>query len=166
MGACKAPTQSGPPHHEQFLWAIRGVQSHFDMIHAAWAHRFGVTTPQLLLVFALRDFDHHGTGLPVKEVAKLLGVDPTFATTQSKLLETKGFVSRKTSDEDARVVRLSLTDKSVKQLDHLSTRQKKIHDYIFSEFTDQGLHALVAKVLAVKNKMERASAVASIDLDD
>jgi hypothetical protein len=30
------------------------------------------------MVFALRDFDNQGTGLRVKEVATLLGVDATF----------------------------------------------------------------------------------------
>jgi len=117
------------------------------------------------MVFALRDFDDHGTGLPVKEVARILNVDPTFVTTQSKILEAKGFVSRNASSEDARVVRLSLSDKSLKQLADLSVRQKKINDYIFSDFTEQGTQALVTKVLALKNRMEKASAIASLDFD-
>jgi MarR family transcriptional regulator, organic hydroperoxide resistance regulator len=109
-----------------------------------------VTTPQLIMVFALRDFDHQGKALPVKEVARILNVDPTFVTTQSKLLEAKGFVSRNSSSEDGRIVRLPLTDKSLTQLADLSVRQKKINDYIFSEFTEQGIHALVTKVFALK----------------
>ena len=166
MGNPKTRTESGPRHHEQLFWSIRGIHSLLEVIHDTWATRFGVTTPQLVMVFALRDFDHQGKGLPVKEVAKILNVDPTFVTTQSKLLEVKGFVSRNSSSEDARVVRLSLTDKALKQLADLSVRQKKINDYIFSEFTEQGLHALVTKVFAIKNRMEKASAVASIGLDD
>jgi DNA-binding MarR family transcriptional regulator len=118
------------------------------------------------MVFALRDFDDQGAGLRVKEVATLLSVDATFVTTQSKLLEANGFINRNASSEDGRVVRLSLTDKALKQLADLSTRQKKINDYIFSEFTDPGLQAFVTKVLAVKNKMEKASAIALIGLDD
>jgi MarR family transcriptional regulator, organic hydroperoxide resistance regulator len=109
-----------------------------------------VTTPQLIMVFALRDFDHQGKALPVKEVARILNVDPTFVTTQSKLLEAKGFVSRNSSSEDGRIVRLPLTDKPLTQLADLSVRQKKINDYIFSEFTEQGIHALVTKVFALK----------------
>ena len=68
--------------------------------------------------------------------------------------------------EDGRVVRLSLTDKSLKQLAALSIRQNKINDYIFAELTEQGIQALVTKVLALKIRMEKASAIASIDLDD
>lgn len=125
-----------------------------------------MTTPQLLIVFALRDFDDQGKGLPVKEVARILNVDPTFVTTQSKLLEAKGFVSRNVSNEDAGVVRLSLTDTSLDQLADLSIRQKKINDYIFSDFTEQGIHVLVTKVLALRNRIEKASAIASIGFDD
>jgi MarR family transcriptional regulator, organic hydroperoxide resistance regulator len=166
MGIRKTGAESGDRHHEQLFWSIRGINSLFEAIHDAWANRFGVTTPQLVMVFALRDFDNHGKGLPVKEVARILSVDPTFVTTQSKLLEAKGLVSRKASSEDARVVRLSLTNTSLKQLADLSARQKKINDYIFSDFTEQGMQALVTKVFALKNRMEKASAIASMGLDD
>jgi DNA-binding MarR family transcriptional regulator len=166
MGTPTSRTGSGPRNHEQLFWSIRGIHSLYEAIHATWAKQLRVTAPQLIILFALRDFDHHGTGLPVKEVARILGVDPAFVTTQSKLLEAKGYVSRKTSSEDARVVLLSATDKSLKQLATLSVRQKKITDYIFSEFSEPGIQALVMKIVALKNRMEKASAIASIDLDD
>jgi DNA-binding MarR family transcriptional regulator len=166
MGSRKTRAENGPRHHEQLFWSIRGINSLLEAIYSTWANRFGVTTPQLLMVFALRDFDHQCKGLPVKEVAKILNVDPTFVTTQSKLLEANGFVSRNASSDDARVVRLSLTDKSLRQLAALSIRQKKINDYIFSGFTEQGMQALVTKVFALKDRMEKASAIVSIGLDD
>jgi DNA-binding MarR family transcriptional regulator len=157
---------SGPGHHEQLFWSIRAIQSLLDEIHGTWAIRIGVTNPQLTMIFALRDFDSQGNGLPVKEVARILSVDPTFVTTQSKVLEAKGFFRRTSSSEDGRVVRLSLSDKALKQLANLSARQKKLTDYIFAELTEQGIQALVSKVLALNIRMEKASAIASIDLDD
>jgi len=166
MGIRKLRAENGLRSHEQLFWSIRGIHTLLDAIHGTWADRLHVTTSQLLMVFALRDFDDQGAGLRVKEVATLLSVDATFVTTQSKLLEANGFINRNASSEDGRVVRLSLTDKALKQLADLSTRQKKINDYIFSEFTDPGLQAFVTKVLAVKNKMEKASAIALIGLDD
>jgi DNA-binding MarR family transcriptional regulator len=156
----------GSHEHEQLFWSIRGIHALYESIHATWAKQVGVTTPQLILLWALRDFDNRGTGLPVKEVARIIGVDPAFVTTQSKQLELNGFVSRNASSEDARVVRLSLTDKSLKQLAALSVRQKKINSYIFSEFSEAGVQALVMKVIALQNRMQKASAIASIDLDD
>lgn len=165
MAARIIPVGSGPQPHEQLFWSIRGIHTLFEAIHETWAKQFGVTAPQLIMIFALRDFDNSGTGLPVKEVARILSVDPAFVTTQSKLLEAKGFVSRNTSSEDARVVRLSLRDKALKQLADLSVRQKKINDYIFSEFPDHGMQALLTKVFALKNRMEKARAIASVDFD-
>jgi DNA-binding MarR family transcriptional regulator len=138
----------------------------FDKIHGVWANRIGVTIPQLTLMLALRDNDSKGTGLPVKEVARILGVDPAFATTQSKILEAKEFIDRKPSTEDGRVVYLCLSNKSLKSLTALSQHQRKINDYIFSEITEQGIQALLMKVIAIKNRMEKASALASIDLAD
>jgi DNA-binding MarR family transcriptional regulator len=158
--------RNGPDHHDQLFWSIRGIQSLLEEIHGTWAVRIGVTSPQLMMIFALRDFDAQGNGLPVKEVARILSVDPTFITTQSKVLEAKGFFRRTSSSEDGRVVRLSLSDKALKQLANLSARQKKLTDYIFAELTEQGIQALVSKVLALKIRMEKASAIASIDLDD
>lgn len=158
--------RSGPAQHEQFFWSIRGIYSLYAAIHERWAKRIGVTSPQLIMIFALRDFDNSDTGLPVKEVARIVGVDSAFVTTQSKLLEAKGYLSRNASSEDARVVRLSLTDRALKQLATLSVRQKEITDYIFSEFSQPGIQALIMKVAALKNRMEKASAIASIELDD
>ena len=48
----------------------------------------------------------------------------------------------------------------------LSVRQERIYDYIFSEFTEQGMQALLTKVFALKNRMEKASAISSTGLDD
>ena len=157
---------SGPSHRDQFFWSIRGLQSVLDEINGTWAIRIGVTSPQLIMMFALRDFDAQGDGLPVKEVARILSVDPAFVTTQSKILGAKGLVSRTSSSEDGRVVRLSLSDKALKQLVNLSPHQNKLTDYIFAELTEQGIQSLVSKVFALKIRMEKASAIASIDLDD
>jgi DNA-binding MarR family transcriptional regulator len=166
MGTRTTQTESATRHREEFFWSIRGIHSLFEAIHGTWANRIGVTIPQLTMVLALRDYDPQGKGLRVKEVARILSVDPTFATTQSKILEAKGFINRNSSSEDGRVVRLSLSDKSLKELIALSRRQRKINDYIFSEFTEHGIQALALKVFALKNRMEKASAIASMDLDD
>ena len=45
-----------------------------------------------------------GNGVPVKDVSAMLHVDPSFVTTQSKMLEKNGFMRRVPSRQDARVV--------------------------------------------------------------
>ena len=165
MGIQKPRDERDFAYPRQLFWAIRTIHSHLEEIHVAWAKLFGVTTPQLMILFALADFDDRRTGLPVKQVAKILYVDSTFITTQSKLLEGRGFVSRVASDEDARVVRLSLTEKSLRQLADLSMRQKTINGYVFSQFSDHDMRELAASMFALKTGMEKASAIASLDLD-
>ena len=138
-------------YSSQLFWAIRTVHAHLGEIHDSWAKVLGVTTPQLMILFALADFDDRRTGLPVNYVAKVLSVDSTFITTQSKILEGKGFVSRRSSDEDARVIRLSLTEKSVRQLADLSIRQKTVNGYVFSQFSDHDVRELVTRMLALRS---------------
>lgn len=38
-------------------------------------------------------------------------------------------------------------------------------DYMFSEFTEQDVQALLTKVSVLKNRIEKASAIASLDFD-
>jgi MarR family transcriptional regulator, organic hydroperoxide resistance regulator len=111
-----------------------------------------VTTPQLTMMLAMRDHDPKGEGLPAKEVARILGVDPTFATTQTKILEAKDFINRNASMKDGRVVYLSLSDKSMKHLNVVYQRQKKMNDYIFSEYTENGIQALATKIFCSETK--------------
>ena len=60
-----------------------------------------------MILMALADLDK-GDGVPVKVVSKMLHVDPSFVTTQSKLLEKKGFMRRKSSQDDANVIALAM----------------------------------------------------------
>ena len=78
---------------------------------------------------ALAEIDQDD-GVPVNVVSKKLHVDPSFVTTQSKLLEKKGFIRRKTSTEDARIVQMSLTDKTYKQLASLASQQEALNEFI------------------------------------
>jgi MarR family transcriptional regulator, organic hydroperoxide resistance regulator len=93
----------------------------------------------------------------VKVVAKMLHVDPSFVTTQSKILEKKGFVRRKTSGDDARVVLMSLTEKTYKHIAGLASRQEALNDFIFAEFSDPELSEFTGQLEALKNRIEKAS---------
>jgi len=87
----------------QFAWEIAAINVHLQEIRYFWAKALGVSGPQWMILMALADLDQ-GAGVPVKVVSKMLHVDPSFVTTQSKMLEKKGFMRRKTSGDDARVV--------------------------------------------------------------
>jgi MarR family transcriptional regulator, organic hydroperoxide resistance regulator len=101
--------------------------------------------------------------VPVNAVSKKLHVDSSFITTQSKLLEKKGFLRRKTSTEDGRIVQMSLTDKTYKHLAGLAAQQEALNDFIFAEFNDQELDEFNSKLSALKNRLEKACLKVVVD---
>jgi MarR family transcriptional regulator, organic hydroperoxide resistance regulator len=150
--------ESGGKNHDiarQFAWEIAAINVHLQEIRYFWAKALGVSGPQWMILMALADLDQ-GEGVAVKVVSKMLHVDPSFVTTQSKLLEKKGFMRRKTSDEDARVVQMSLTDKSYKHIAGLASKQEELNNFIFAEFSDRELSDFTARLAALKNRLEKA----------
>ena len=95
----------------RLTWVIASINVHLEELRYFWAKTLGISGPQWMILMALADMDQD-EGVPVNVVSKKLHVDSAFITTQSKLLEKKGFLRRKTSTEDARIVQMSLTDKT------------------------------------------------------
>src|SRR5215471_5206579 len=90
-------------------WDISSINIYLEELSYFWAKTLGITGPQWRIISILAEIDE-GKGVPVNAVSKMLQVDPSFVTTQSKLLEKNGLMFRKASREDGRVVNLSLTD--------------------------------------------------------
>jgi DNA-binding MarR family transcriptional regulator len=148
----------GAKNHDiarQFAWEIAAINVHLQEIRYFWAKALGVSGPQWMILMALADLDQ-GEGVAVKVVSKMLHVDPSFVTTQSKMLEKKGFMRRKTSGEDARVVQMSLTDKTYKHIASLASQQEDLNNFIFAEFSDRELGEFNGKLAALKTRLEKA----------
>jgi DNA-binding MarR family transcriptional regulator len=79
------------------------------------------------------------------------------------MLEKKGFMRRKTSEEDARIVQMSLTDKTYKQIANLASQQEALNEFIFAEFDDRELAAFTGKLTSLKNRLEKACLKVVID---
>ena len=141
---------------QQFTWEIAGINVHLQDLRNFWAKALGVSGPQWMILMALADLDQ-GEGVSVKAVSKMLHVDPSFVTTQSKMLEKKGFMRRKTSEDDARVVQMSLTDKTYKHIARLASQQEELNNFIFGEFTERELEEFTGKLAALKRRLEKAS---------
>src|SRR5258708_19746319 len=109
-----------------------------------------------MILMALADLDR-GEGVPVKVVSKMLHVDPSFVTTQSKMLEEKGFMRRKTSPDDARVVQMSLTDKTYKHIASLASQQEALNDFIVAEFSDRELTEFTGNLTPLHNPLQKAT---------
>jgi len=147
----------------RFAWQIASISVHLEELRHFWAKTLGISGPQWMIIVALSDLDQ-GDGVPVNAVSKMLHVDPSFVTTQSKLLEKKGFVRRKPSNEDARIVKMSLTDKTCKHLASLASQQEALNDFIFAEFCAQELDELTDKLAALKKRLEKACLKVAADL--
>jgi len=156
---------SGKNHDiaRRFAWEIAAINVHLQEIRYFWAKTLGVSGPQWMILMALADLDQ-GEGVPVKVVSKMLHVDPSFVTTQSKMLEKKGFMRRKTSGDDARVVQMSLTDKSYKHIASLAAQQEELNKFIFAEFNDRELSEFTDKLTALKARLEKASLKVSMGI--
>ena len=139
----------------RFSWEIASIGVYLEELRQFWAKTLGISGPQWMIIVALADHDQ-GDGVAVNVVSKLLHVDPSFVTTQSKLLEKKGFVRRKTAVEDARIVKMSLTDKTTKHLANLASQQEALNQFIFADFEDRDMADLTDKLATIKRRLEKA----------
>ena len=148
---------------QQFTWETIGISVHLQDVRNFWAKALGVSGPQWMILMASADLDQ-GEGVSVKAVSKMLHVDPSFVTTQSKMLEKKGFMRRKTSETDARVVQMSLTDKTYKHIARLASQQEELNNFIFREFTERELEEFTGKLASLKRRLEKASLKVASDI--
>ncbi|MDU6727962.1 MAG: MarR family transcriptional regulator, partial [Bradyrhizobium sp.] len=88
----------------------------------------------------------------------------SFVTTQSKLLEKTGLVGRKPCPLDRRVVRLSLSDKALKQLGRDSEQQQAAADIIFAGFESDELNEFITRLTSVRRRLEKARLRVALDL--
>src|ERR1700759_2898751 len=139
----------------RFPWEIASISVHLEQLSHFWAKTLGISGSQWRMILALADLDQ-GEGAAVNAVSKRLHVDPSFVTTQSKLLEKKGFVRRQGSEEDGRIVQMSLTDKTYKHMESLASQRESLSSFIFDEFSDRELTELNGKLSGLKNRLEKA----------
>ncbi|MBC7584137.1 winged helix-turn-helix transcriptional regulator [Tardiphaga sp. vice352] len=145
----------------QVVWDIASINVHIDEIRQFWAKEIGISGPQWMILMAIGDLDR-GNGVSVKEVSAMLHVDPSFVTTQSKMLEKNGFIRRVPSTEDARVVLMSLSDKAGKKLAVLSSRRDNLTAFVFSGYDEAALRDISDQLSALKSRLEKATLMLSI----
>lgn len=146
----------------QFVWDIASINVHLEEIRHFWAKELGISGPQWMILMAVGDLDR-GNGVAVKDVSAMLHVDPSFVTTQSKMLEKNGFMRRIPSSEDARVVLMSLSDKASKKIATLSSRREVISDFVFAGFDDRALKDITSQLTSLKNRLEKATLMLALD---
>ena len=144
------------------VWDIAAINVHLDEIRHFWAKELGISGPQWMILMAIGDLDR-GKGVAVKDVSAMLHVDPSFVTTQSKMLEKNGFMRRIPSTEDARVVLMSLSDKASKKIALLSSRRDNLSAFVFSGYDDASLKDISDQLSALKSRLEKATLMLAIE---
>jgi MarR family transcriptional regulator, organic hydroperoxide resistance regulator len=144
------------------MWEISAINSYLEEIRQFQAKVLGITGPQWTILIALAELDKE-QGVPVNVVSKLMHVDSSFITTQSKLLEKKGFLRRKPSANDARVVQMSLTDKTYKHLASVAAQQEALNEFVFGEFDIRELTEFTGRLTATKCRLQKARLKVALD---
>jgi DNA-binding MarR family transcriptional regulator len=158
-------TAPGTDHDaaRRFSWVIATVALHLEELRYVRARSLGISGPQFLILMALADLDK-GLGVSVRVVAKAIHVDPSFVTTQSKLLEKNGLVRRRVAEEDARVVQLSLTDKAYKQIAGSAVSEEALNDFIFAALGNAKLEEVTEILDGLNIRLEKACLRAASEL--
>lgn len=143
----------------QLAWEIASINAYLEEIHQIWASALGMSYPQFRLLMALS----MGDGVAVNVVAKMLHVEPSFVTSQSKALEKRGFLHRRPSSIDRRVVQLSLSEKTYQQLGDLVEQQVALDEFIFREFAVPEKSSLISLLAVLKRRIEKVRHRVALD---
>ena len=146
----------------QFLWDIASINVHLEEIRHFWAKELGISGPQWMILMAVGDLDT-GNGVPVKDVSAMLHVDPSFVTTQSKILEKNGFMRRVPSRQDARVVLMSLSDKASKKIALLASRRDSLSDFVLADLDNESLQDITSQLGKLKTRLHKATMMLAVE---
>lgn len=122
----------------ELIWNLVEVQSQLDEIHKSWAELLGVTQPQWLMLMAVDALDD-GLGVSATAVATKLRIHPAYVTNQTKQLEKMELLSRQTSPDDARYLRIALTQKARTQIQELSVKREALNSAMLEGLDEETL---------------------------
>ncbi|MCK1513224.1 winged helix-turn-helix transcriptional regulator [Bradyrhizobium sp. 190] len=147
----------------EFTWNLVAINVYLEDIRRIWASALGVSGPQWLILMAISDLDT-GAGISVGQVSTKIHASSTFVAMQSKSLENSGFLARAVSPNDARVVLMSLTEKSRTEIAKLSLLRTNLRDNIFADMTDRTLKEMTETMTLMRRRIEKAAL--QLDLDN
>lgn len=102
------------------------------------------------------DYLDERNGVSVGTVSAKLHVNQTFVVAQSKALEAEGYLTRRNSEKDARVVLMSLTDQTRRKLAAIAPRRREVNDFIFSQLDSATMKKVSQAMSLIRTQLERA----------
>jgi DNA-binding MarR family transcriptional regulator len=146
----------------EIAWNMAAINACLEDIRQIWADALGVSGPQWLILMAIEELDAD-QGVSVGEVSTKIQVHPSFVTTQTKELELAGYLSRKTSPIDARIILMSLTDKAQKGISRLFARRSNLSASIFADLNDRTLREFTESLALIRRRIEKAALQLELD---
>lgn len=152
-------TSEGPDCFlREIIWNIISISVHLEEVARHWGNLLNISGPQWLILMAI-DYLDKEAGVSISEVSSKLHVNSTFVTTQTKKLEIDGYVARRSSLLDGRVVLLSLTSKARRSIARLSVRRKEINDLVFSGLGAADLERLADQTSLIRSRLDKATRI-------
>jgi DNA-binding MarR family transcriptional regulator len=105
---------------------------------------------------AIRACDRGG-GVAVKHVAKMLRVDPSLVTSQSKGLERIGLLHRGASSKDGRITLMSLTPKAFRDLTELRAAHPSVESSILKSIDQEQVERLNMDLSTLLDVVDKAA---------
>jgi DNA-binding MarR family transcriptional regulator len=142
----------------EIIWNMLSISVHLEEVARHWAKFLDISGPQWLILMAI-DYLDEGQGISVRDVSSKLHVNSTFITTQTKRLEQDGYIARRSSSLDGRVVLLSLTGKAKRSIAEVSVRRKEINDLVFSGLGAAELKRLADQISLIRTRLDNATRI-------
>ena len=96
-----------PPLDEQLSFSLYAATIAINRTYKPMLDRMGITYPQFLVLLTLSESED---GLTIGAIAERLSLEPSTITPLAKRMEAAGVVARLPNPEDARQVRVRLTE--------------------------------------------------------
>jgi DNA-binding MarR family transcriptional regulator len=122
---------------EQFrslVHASLAFSSRLTAIRDGYAKLIGVAGPQYTILVSIRYLERH-CDVHIKTIAEHLSLSGTFVTTEVNKLISEGLVVKKRDDQDARRVKLQLSNMGIERLAKLSSIQQQVNNVHFGSLS-------------------------------
>jgi DNA-binding MarR family transcriptional regulator len=127
-------------------------------VRNGYAELLGLTGPAYSILLSIRTLNDNGP-VNVRTIADQLRFSGSFITAETNALERKGFVKKRRSVEDKRVVTVSLTPRAIALLDSIASLRRQVNDVQFGCLSQKEFLMLVPMVERLVQSSERAVAL-------
>lgn len=131
---------------------IREISYKIDLLLQETANKLDLTPLQLKIIIALYSRDED---VSIGNLGKTIGVTGGNISNICKKLEKKGFVVRKRSEEDERVVNVSLTEKGIAASKDLGEYFYKIREEFPGDTVDVNLETIIEELKELDELLDK-----------